>query len=284
MTTKRRGGLGRGLDALLEPAEPGVLSVPLDQLEPNRLQPRSDFADDALEELAMSIRQQGIVQPIVVTEASDNRYSIVAGERRWRAAQRAGLSQVPIVVRRLESEHQRLEMALVENLQRADLNPVEEAQAYRSLQDGFGMSQEDIGHKVGKSRASISHILRLLSLQPEIQSMLRERRLSAGQARPLLALDSPQERLELAQKAIREGLSARQIEAIVRGEKKPRPRRKTQKQDADTAAAAERLTQKLQTKVEIKRRGKGGDVRIHFHSEEELMRLYDLLVGDEGGY
>jgi len=126
---KKRGGLGRGLDALLEPAEPGVLSVPLDQLTPNRYQPRSDFADDALEELAESIRQQGIVQPIVVTESGADRFSIVAGERRWRAARRAGLSQVPVVVRELESEHQQLEMALVENLQRSDLNPVEEAEA-----------------------------------------------------------------------------------------------------------------------------------------------------------
>lgn len=278
---KKRGGLGRGLDALLEPAEPGVLLVPLDQLTPNRYQPRSDFANDALEELAESIRQQGIVQPIVVTESGSDRFSIVAGERRWRAARRAGLSQVPVVIRELESEHQQLEMALVENLQRADLNPVEEAEAYQSLQSGFGFSQEIIGHKVGKSRASVSHILRLLSLPPEILEMLRDRRLTAGQARPLLALEGLDERLQLAEKAVREGLSARQIEAIVRGEKRTRKPTPKSKQDPDTAAAAERLTQKLQTKVEIKRRGAGGDVRIHFHNEEELMRLYELLVGEQ---
>lgn len=278
---KKRGGLGRGLDALLEPAEPGVLLVPLDQLTPNRYQPRSDFANDALEELAESIRQQGIVQPIVVTESGSDRFSIVAGERRWRAARRAGLSQVPVVIRELESEHQQLEMALVENLQRADLNPVEEAEAYQSLQSGFGFSQEIIGHKVGKSRASVSHILRLLSLPPEILEMLRDRRLTAGQARPLLALEGLDERLQLAEKAVREGLSARQIEAIVRGEKRTRKPTPKSKQDPDTAAAAERLTQKLQTKVEIKRRGAGGDVRIHFHNEEELMRLYELLVGKQ---
>ena len=278
---KKRGGLGRGLDALLEPAEPGVLLVPLDQLTPNRYQPRSDFASDALEELAESIRQQGIVQPIVVTESGSDRFSIVAGERRWRAARRAGLSQVPVVIRELESEHQQLEMALVENLQRADLNPVEEAEAYQSLQSGFGFSQEIIGHKVGKSRASVSHILRLLSLPPEILEMLRDRRLTAGQARPLLALEGLDERLLLAEKAVREGLSARQIEAIVRGEKRARKPTPKSKQDPDTAAAAERLTQKLQTKVEIKRRGAGGDVRIHFHNEEELMRLYELLVGKQ---
>ena len=263
----------------MEPSEPGILSVPLDRLTPNQYQPRSDFADAALEELAESIRQQGIVQPIVVTEKGAEGFSIVAGERRWRAARRAGLSQVPVVVRELENEHQQLEMALVENLQRADLNPVEEAQAYRSLQNSFGFSQEDIGHKVGKSRASVSHILRLLSLPPEILEMLRGRRLSAGQARPLLALENPDERLELAEKAIREGLTARQIEAIVRGEKKRRRPKSASKQDPDTVAAADRLTQKLQTKVEIRRRGKGGDVRIHFHNEEELMRLYEVLVG-----
>ncbi len=278
---KKRGGLGRGLDALLEPTEPGILSVSLDQLTPNRYQPRSDFAENALEELAESIRQQGIVQPIVVTESGAGGFSIVAGERRWRAARRAGLLEVPIVIRELESEHQQLEMALVENLQRSDLNPVEEAEAYRSLQSGFGFSQEVIGHKVGKSRASVSHILRLLSLPSEILEMLRDRRLTAGQARPLLALENPNERLQLAERAIREGLSARQIEAIVRGEKKPRKSKPAPKQDPDTAAAAERLTKELQTRVEIKRRGSGGDVRIHFHNEEELMRLYDRLVGDE---
>lgn len=280
---KKRSGLGRGLDALLEPSEPGILSVPLDRLTPNRYQPRSDFADAALEELAESIRQQGIVQPIIVTEKGAEGFSIVAGERRWRAARRAGLSQVPVVVRELENEHQQLEMALVENLQRTDLNPVEEAQAYRSLQGRFGFSQEDIGHKVGKSRASVSHILRLLSLPPEILEMLRDRRLSAGQARPLLALENPDERLELAETAIREGLSARQIEAIVRGEKKRHRPKRASKQDPDTMAAAERLTQKLQTKVEIRRRGRGGDIRIYFHNEEELMRLYEVLLGGEDG-
>lgn len=278
---KKRGGLGRGLDALLEPAEPGVLTVPLDQLTPNEYQPRTDFADDALNALAESIRQQGIVQPIVVTEKGADRFSIVAGERRWRAARRAGLSQVPIVVREVKNDHQKLEMALVENLQRSDLNPVEEAEAYRSLQDGFGFSQEDIGHKVGKSRASVSHILRLLSLPPEILEMLRDRRLTAGQARPLLALEDPDQRLALAEKAIREGLSAREIEAIVRGEKRARKKSSPAKADPDTVAAAERLTQRLQTRVEIKRRGKGGDIRIYFHGEEELMRLFDRLIGDQ---
>lgn len=280
---KRRGGLGRGLDALLEPSDPGVHSVPLEHLTPNKFQPRNDFAEDALNELAESIRQQGIVQPIVVTDRGDNRYSIVAGERRWRAARKAGLTQVPIVVRELESEQQRLELALVENLQRSNLNPVEEAEAYRSLQNGFGMSQEDIGHRVGKSRASVSHILRLLSLPPEILEMLREGRLSAGQARPLLAIEDPNLRLELAEKAVRDGLSAREIEAIVRGEKKPRARKQEKKQDPDTAAAEERLALRLQTKVQIKRRGEGGDVRIHFHNEEELMRIYELLVDEQGG-
>jgi len=280
---KRRGGLGRGLDALLEPSEPGIHSVPVEHLTPNKFQPRNDFAEDALEELAESIRQQGIVQPIVVTDRGNNRYSIVAGERRWRAARKAGLLQVPIVVRELESEQQRLELALVENLQRSNLNPVEEAEAYRSLQNGFGMSQEDIGHRVGKSRASVSHILRLLSLPPEILEMLRQGRLSAGQARPLLAIEDPGLRLELAEKAVRDGLSAREIEAIVRGEKKPRARKQATRQDPDTAAAEERLALRLQTKVQIKRRGKGGDVRIYFHNEEELMRIYELLVDEQGG-
>ena len=165
-------------------------------------------------------------------------------------------------------------------MQRADLNPIEEAEAYRSLQSSFGFSQEDIGHKVGRSRASVSHILRLLSLPPEILEMLRDRRLNAGQARPLLAVEDPEARLNLANRAIREELSARQIESMVHAEKRQPRRQKPPKQDPDTVAAAERLTAELQTRVEIKRRGPGGDVRIHFHNEEELMRLYEILMGE----
>jgi ParB family chromosome partitioning protein len=279
---KKKGGLGRGLDALLETREPvavaGVQTVPVEGLSPNRFQPRTDFNDTGLEELADSIRQQGIVQPVVVTPGPDGGFTIIAGERRWRAARRAGLAEIPVIVKDVDNDRQLLEMALVENLQRADLNAIEEAEAFRSLQQAFGISQEAIGVQVGRSRAAISNALRLLGLPEEIQDMLRDARLTAGQARPLLTITDEEEQLRLALLAVEEGLSARQLEALTRDEKRPRKKRAARGMDADTAAAAERLTRRIQTKVEIRRRGTGGTVQLHFSSEEELMRLYDLLL------
>jgi len=280
---KKRGGLGRGLDALLETREAvGVQSVSVSRLSPNRFQPRSDFNDTGMEELTESIRQQGIVQPVVVTPDEGENYTIIAGERRWRAAQRAGLEEVPVVVKSVDDDRQLLELALVENLQRADLNAIEEAEAFRSLQQAFGLSQEQIGVQVGRSRAAISNALRLLGLPEEIQDMMRDGRLTAGQARPLLGIEDPEEQLELAKRTLAEGLSARQVEALTSGERKPRKKRAQKGMDPDTAAAAERLTRRLQTKVEIRRKGAGGAVQIQFHSEEELMRLYDLLLSIGG--
>ena len=279
---KKRGGLGRGLDALLETQEIGIQTVPVANLAPNRLQPRSDFNDSGMEELANSIRRQGIVQPVVVTPAEGENFTIVAGERRWRAARRAGLEEVPVVVKQVDDDRQLLEMALVENLQRADLNAIEEAEAFRSLRQAFGLSQEEIGVLVGRSRSAVSNALRLLGLPEEIQGMLRDGRLKAGQARPLLTIEDPQHQLALARRAAKEGLSARQLESLAGEGKKSRPRRTPKGMDPDTAAAAERLTKRIQAKVEIRRRGPGGIVQLHFHSEEELMRLYDLLLSIGG--
>jgi len=279
---KKRGGLGRGLDALLETKEAvGVQTISVSRLSPNRFQPRSDFNDTGMEELTESIRQQGIVQPVVVTPGEGESYTIIAGERRWRAAQRAGLEEVPVVVKSVDDDRQLLELALVENLQRADLNAIEEAEAFRSLQQAFGLSQEQIGVQVGRSRAAISNALRLLGLPEEIQDMMRDGSLTAGQARPLLGIQDPEEQLKLAKRTLAEGLSARQVEALTSGERKPRKKRAQKGMDPDTAAAAERLTRRLQTKVEIRRKGAGGALQIQFHSEEELMRLYDLLLSVE---
>jgi len=282
----KRGGLGRGLEALLETKQTdegtGVRTVPVGQLSPNRFQPRTDFNDTGMDELTESIRQQGIVQPVVVTPSAGEGFTIIAGERRWRAAQRAGLEEVPVIVKEVDDDRQLLEMALVENLQRADLNAIEEAEAFRSLQQTFDLSQEQIGVQVGRSRAAIGNALRLLGLPEEIQDMLRDGRLTAGQARPLLTVDDEEQQLTLAHRAIKEGLSARQLEALTRGDRPARKRPTPRGVDPDTAAAADRLTRRIQTKVEIRRRGTGGTVQLHFHSEEELMRLYDLLlsIGD----
>lgn len=273
----RKRGLGRGLDALLEAApRPATTTVAVERLRANRRQPRTHFADDALEELADSIRVQGVIQPLIVSDPGDGGYEIVAGERRWLAAQRAGLSEVPVVIREAVGDREMLELALVENLQRTDLDALEEAQAFHSLASEHGLSHEEIGRRVGRSRPAISNSLRLLQLPDEIQQLLREGKLTAGQARPLLALTGEQQ-LRLARVAAAEGLSARAIERRVQRASMPR-RRRAAEPDVHTQAAAERLTRELQTRVEIRRRGTGGEIRIRFHDEEELMRLYDLIA------
>ena len=274
MTAKKR-GLGRGLGALIKEAEaaPTPSTLPLTRLKPNRLQPRNDFDSASLAELAASIESQGVVQPIVVTPRDGGEFTIIAGERRWRAAGLAGLTEVPVVVRQVDSDGELLEMALVENLQRSDLNPVEEAEAYRRLGDEFGLKQEDIARRVGKSRSQVANTQRLLALPAEVLEYLRSGQLTAGQARPLLALSGPDEQIRMARRATRSKLSARDLESAARRSKSGR--RET---DPDTRAAAEQIARRLGTKVEIRRRGKGGRVSIFFHSEEELIRLHEMLL------
>ena len=289
--TARRKGLGRGLSALIkeEPAMPGLRILAIEALTPNRFQPRSRFDDSGLEELAESIRSQGVIQPLVVhpDPAGEGRYVIVAGERRWRAAQRAGLSEVPAVVRDVEGDRQLLELALVENLQREDLNPVEEAEAYSSLADKFELSQEEIARRVGKGRSTVANAVRLLKLPEPVRDLLRDGRLTAGQARPLLALPTEEEQVALAERAVKEWLTARDLERLV--SQPPAGRKKAEQGkpqlDVHSRAAQEKLTRRFQTRVEIRRRGQGGQVRVYFHSEEELIRLYDLMMqrdGEEG--
>ena len=289
MTKERRKGLGRGLDALIrdEPAaRPGVSSLPVDRLRPNRHQPRTRFDETGLEELAESIRTQGVIQPIVVVPEKDGLHTIVAGERRWRAAQRAGLAEVPVVVREPAGDRELLELALVENLQRTDLDPVEEAEAYRALTRSFGLTQQEVASRVGKARTTVSNTLRLLDLPQEVLDLLRDGTLTAGQARPLLSLGDEESQVALARRAVEEGLSARELERLTqpeeKAEEKPAGREKPAK-DVHTAAAEERLTRRLQAPVDIRRRGSRGTVSIHFHSEEELMRLFDLLMAPGAG-
>ena len=288
MATRRR-GLGRGLDALLGGQsgqtetralpESGVASLDVDQLEPNRYQPRSYFDETGLEELAESIRHQGDVQPNVVTPRGEDRYTIIAGERRWRAARRAGLRQVPVVLRQVADDRQILELALVENVQRADLNAVEEAEAYRTLGETFDLSQEEIAARVGKGRTTVTNAIRLLRLPRAIQDLIREGRLTAGQARPLLAIPDAKKQLETAERAVRDGLTARDLEALAAAPRKAETGKAKKKElDVNSRAAVEHLTRVLQTQVDIVRRKRGGTLHIRFHSEEELIRLYDLLI------
>ncbi|MFN8164373.1 MAG: ParB/RepB/Spo0J family partition protein [Solirubrobacterales bacterium] len=280
MSAAVKKGLGRGLDALIEQQPGPIEKLPVGSLGPNPFQPRTEFDDSDLVELAASIRSQGLIQPIIVTASREpGRYWIVAGERRWRAAQRAGLTEVPVALRVVKDDQELLELALVENIQRSDLNPIEEAEAYRQLRDRFGLTQEAIAARVGKARTTVANCLRLLQLPDEVVDHLRAGRLTAGQARPLLAVEDRGRLLDLAREAVAKGLTARELErasAIAsqspRGAPKP-----AEPPEVHAAAAAEKLTLRYQTKVEIRRRGAGGTVLFHFHSEDELIRLYELL-------
>jgi ParB family chromosome partitioning protein len=274
----KRKALGKGLSALLpdpEPeAHPGGLDVPLESLEPNPFQPRSALSEDRLGELAASIKESGMVQPILVRRAG-GRYQIIAGERRWRAAQRLGLPSVPVTIRDVPDDRL-LELALVENIQREELTPLEEAQAFQRLQDEFHLTQEDVARKVGRDRSTIANALRLLRLPREVRELLGAGRLDAGHGRALLALERAEEQLALAREAARKGLSVREVErrvALLRA-----PRRGQARKDPNTRAAEERLRAALGTRVQISRRGRGGAVRIAFASEAELNRLFDLLL------
>jgi ParB family chromosome partitioning protein len=287
----KRRGLGRGLDALLPNApagephignEGGVRQLRLFELHPSTVQPRTRFEETDLEQLADSIREQGIVQPLIVTPDPKGGFIIVAGERRWRAARRAGLESVPAVVREVRDERHLLELALVENLQRADLNALEEAEAYHALHQDFGLSQEDIAQRVGKGRPTVANSLRLLKLSPGVRELLRSGQLTAGQARPLLAVGDPETQERWGDRAVREGLTARQLEKFMGAKAEVAAKASVPKRgpDANTAAAAERMTQHLATKVEIARRRKGGEIRIRFHDEEELIRLFERIVAE----
>lgn len=285
MALKR--GLGKGLDAILHKPEPvaaGIRELPITSLKPNRNQPRSQFDGEGLEELAASIRSQGIIQPLVVMEKAPGSFTIVAGERRWRAASMAGLQKVPVFIRDVADDRQLLELALVENLQRTDLNVIEEAEAYKTLRETFSLSQEEIAERVGKARTTVTNTLRLLRLPPSVQDLLRSGLLSAGQARPLVGMSDAGAQSALAKRIVEEGLSARQVEAETRpGEPNTGVKKKAKAEpDVHTRNAEERMTRALQTKVEIRRSKKGGVVNIHFHSEDELQRLYEFVVEGAG--
>ncbi|MEM1179310.1 MAG: ParB/RepB/Spo0J family partition protein [Acidobacteriota bacterium] len=271
-------------DEKSEVKDPAIQELPVEKLEPNRYQPRTEFDETGLDDLATSIKSQGVVQPIVVTAGEEGRYTIIAGERRWRASQRAGLKVVPVVVRQVDDDQQLLELALVENIQRADLNAVEEAEAYKTLSESFGLSQEDIAKRVGKGRTTITNSIRLLRLPDVVLDLIRSGKLSAGQARPLLPIGETDKQIEVALRAVEEGLTARDLEKLVAILKEGNPAKsKTQKAEPDvhTREAMDKLTHALQTRVEIQRKKRGGVVRIHFHSEDELIRLYDhLMPGD----
>ncbi len=275
----KRKALGKGLSALLpdpelEAAGAATTEVPVDQLEPNPLQPRTAMDTTRLAELAASIAESGIVQPILVRRKGD-RYQIIAGERRWRAAQQAGLERVPVTVRDVP-DAELLELALVENIQRQELTALEEAQAYHRLQEELGLTQEQVAKKVGRDRVTVANTVRLLRSPREIKELLAAGRLDAGHARALLALEHAEDQVTLGREAARKGLSVREVERRVALQRAP-PKAPGRK-DANTRAAEERLRAALGTRVQIARRGKGGALRIAFASEAELNRIFEYLL------
>jgi len=273
--------LGRGLSALLPgrddvPRETGAREVDIGHLVPNRYQPRRDFSEARLADLAASIREQGIVQPIVVTPRGD-KLEIVAGERRWRAAGLAGLTRVPVVFRQKQTETELLEVALVENLQREDLNPLDAAEAYARLKDEFRMSHEKIADRVGKDRTTITNALRLLKLPSTVRDRIRSGLLSGGHARALAALASADDQERLAEEVGRRALSVRQTEKRVATISGPDKLKRERRRDPFTRDAEEKLSRHLQTRVRIARRRRGGRIEIAFGSEDELIGLYERL-------
>lgn len=294
----KRNALGKGLRSLIPEAPPrttppareagpkapapgeSLQQVDIDRIRPNRYQPRQSFDEESLETLARSMKADGMLQPVILRPADDGRYEIIAGERRWRAAQRAGLLKIPAIIRQIP-DARLLEFALIENLQREELNPIEEARAFQTLIQTLGLTQQEVAERVGKQRATVANTLRLLSLAEPVQALVRSGQLSMGHARALLALASSDEQARLAARTVKEGLSVRGVEALVaaagRAGSSARPKAAPDK-DPNVAAAEENLQRLLGTKVQIVRgKGGGGRIELHFYSDEELQRLYQLV-------
>jgi ParB family transcriptional regulator, chromosome partitioning protein len=272
--------LGKGLEALLPDSKPkaptaqDVQQVPLDRIIPNPFQPRTHFDAHELEELTESIKANGVLQPVLVRRKAEGLYELIAGERRFRAAKQAGLTAIPVVIRNT-GDQQAMELALVENIQRSDLNPIEAARAYQRLTREFGLTHEHIAERVGKDRSSISNIARLLNLPNEIQELVQAGALSTGHAKVLLGIASATEQLRLAQLITASQLSVREAERLAGGPAKKRPAQRAGHAHADLE---ERLRRRLGTKVTIAKSGKVGKIVLHFFSDDEFSRLADVLL------
>lgn len=287
-------GLGKGLDSLFESTDEeveknsvtensgqkkGVITLKINSVEPNRDQPRKNFDDEKLETLAESIREHGIIQPIIVTRDEKGYYKIVAGERRWRAAKKAGLSEVSCIIENYTPQ-QTAEIALIENLQREDLNPIEEALGYHSLLEDFSLTQEILSKRIGKSRSAIANSLRLLTLDDGIKKLLITGELSSGHARALLSVENPEMRLALAKRIIEDRLSVRQAEEIAKKlnkEKKSPPKKDNTAEQIETEHLAEQIASVLGTKVKISHNAKRGKIEIDYYGNEDLDRILELL-------
>ncbi|ADL08984.1 ParB/RepB/Spo0J family partition protein [Thermosediminibacter oceani] len=279
-------GLGRGLGALIpmmdeKTDEKNIQEISISEIRPNEHQPRKAFDDEKLSELAASIKEHGVLQPVILRKVK-NGYEIVAGERRWRAARIAGIDKIPAVVKEL-TDAEVMQIALIENLQREDLNPLEEAAAYKRLMEEFGMTQEELAARIGKSRSQIANTVRLLNLEPEIQQMIKQGRLTAGHARALLAVDDPRERMKIARRITEENISVRETEEIAKtvALKAGKKREKGRGEEINPALlhVTEQLQKVLGTKVRVKGSERKGRIEIEFYSEDELERILEIIIG-----
>lgn len=281
---ERRTGLGRGLGALIPAAGPevGLRTIAVNRIEANPQQPRTHFDDDGLETLAASIGAVGLLQPIVVRDLGDGRYQIIAGERRWRAARLAGLVEVPAIIRHATEASASLTEALIENLQREDLGPLDEAAAFRQLIDDFGLTHDQVADAVGRSRSAVTNTVRLLQLPGELLRLVEQGSLSAGHARSLLGLDDVAYATHIGNRAAEEGWSVRQVEDAVRMRTRPSPAvpvRRAKLRPAAILELEERLTERLGTRVDIDHGGSGGRLVIRYRSLDDLERIYRDLFG-----
>ena len=277
----KKKGLGRGLGALIPiveaqpPEKRSFFYVGIEEIRPNPFQPRKKVRESAIEQLAESVKEKGIIQPLLVKKTSDG-YELIAGERRWRAAQKAGLTEVPVLVREAEPTAQ-LELALIENIQRQNLNAMEEAGAYQRLIQEFNMSQEEVGRRVGKDRSSIANFLRLLKLSSWIQEKIAEGAISFGHAKCLLGLESARDQNKLAKEVVEKGVSVRELERIIKKIESV-PVKKDSKAVPLEEDWVKEMIRRYKTRIKLKRKKTGGLLEIHFHSEEELIRIVDLLM------
>ena len=282
----KRSGLGKGLDALIPTTdsqipEGGVTQIPITNIVPNPRQPRARFDPDELEELAVSIREHGVIQPLIVTQTeSAGQYTLIAGERRLMAAQMAEMRAVPAIIHGA-SDQQLIELALVENVQRADLGPLETAEAYRQLTEDFNLSHDDISNRVGKSRVTVTNTLRLLNLPDNVKESLVAGKISEGHARALLALPTEQAQTAALQSILKNDLNVRQTEELIRKLSGEKPKKQSAPApNPEIKALEERLRQHLGTRVTLNQRGKGGTLTFHYYSDEELDTLLNLIMGE----
>ncbi|NOX20482.1 MAG: ParB/RepB/Spo0J family partition protein [Nitrospirae bacterium] len=271
--------LGKGLNALIPDSGAGVREIDVSKIKPGPEQPRKDFDEKALKELAQSIREKGLLQPVILRKAEGGGYYLVAGERRWRAARSAGLKKIPAIIKDVDSSTA-IELALIENIQRDDLNPVEMAEAFQRLIDEYGYTQEQLSKRLGKERATIANYLRILKLPIEIRDLIVKGELSLGHAKALLSVPTRSLQIQLAREIIKKGLSVREAEQLCSRKKPSRTTKKKKEKDPNIVALEERLKQSLGTKVQINHKGKRGKIEIEYYSLDELDRLLEILLSD----